>query len=197
MTFTTTHFSDYAVVYNPVSFNDIPEAAWYSRPVSFIAARGITAGTGNGRFSPEATLTRGEFVVLLMRAYGISPDENPAENFSDAGNSYFAGYLAVAKRLGISAGVGNNMFAPGNEITRQEMFTMLYNPLRVIGQLPEGNSGRKLSDFSDVGQISPWVMDAMTMLVKTGIIAGDGKELTPQGKSTRAQMAQILYVLLR
>lgn len=196
VTFTTTHFSDYAVVYNPVSFCDVPETAWYNKPVSFIAARGITVGTGNGRFSPESTLTRGEFIVLLMRAYGISPDEKPTDNFSDAGNGYFAGYMAAAKRLGISAGIGNNMFAPNNEITRQEMFTMLYNALKAIGQMPEGDSGRELSDFSDASQIAPWARNAMTVLVKTGIIKGNGKGLIPTGKATRAQMAQMLYELL-
>ena len=195
VTFTTTHFSDYAVVYNRVSFNDVPENAWYSNPVSFIAAREITKGTGNGKFSPEATLTRGEFIVLLMRAYGISPDENPTDNFSDAGNGYFAGYLAAAKRLGISAGVGNNKFAPNNEITRQEMFTMLYNALRVIGQRPEGESGRILSDFSDAALIAPWAKDAMDLFVKTGIIVGSNNTLSPNGKTTRAQMAQVLYTL--
>ncbi len=196
VTFTTTHFSDYAVVYNPVSFKDVPENVWYNKPVSFIAARGITSGTGNGRYSPESILTRGEFIVLLMRAYGISPDDNPTENFSDAGYGYFAGYLAAAKRLGISAGVGNNMFAPGTEITRQEMFTMIYNALKAIDMLPEGESGRKLSDFTDAGQIAPWAKDAMTLLVKTGTIVGSGATLTPLGKSTRAQMAQVLYNIL-
>ena len=65
------------------------------------------------------------------------------------------GYLAAAKRLGISAGVGDNLFAPENAITRQEMFTLLYNGLKVIGKLPRGNSGKTLSDFSDAGDIAP------------------------------------------
>ena len=68
----------------------------------------ITKGTGAGKFSPEALLTRGEFIVMLMRAYEIKADDNPADNFADAGNTYYTGYLAAAKRLGISKGVGNN-----------------------------------------------------------------------------------------
>lgn len=193
--FSTTHFSDFAVAYNKVSFNDVEENAWYSKPVSFIAARGITAGTSKGKYSPEAILTRGEFLVLLMRAYNISPDESPTENFSDAGNGYFTGYLAAAKRLGISAGVGNNMFAPNNEITRQEMFTMLYNALEALNQLPEGGSNRNLSDFTDAELISPWAKKAMTLLVETGTIVGSNGVLNPHGKTTRAQMAQALYNL--
>ncbi len=77
VTFTTTHFSDYAVAYNKVSFKDVAESAWYSKAVGFIAAREITAGTGGGNFSPEAKLTRGQFIVMLMKAYDIAPDADP------------------------------------------------------------------------------------------------------------------------
>lgn len=197
VTFNTTHFSDYAVAYNQVSFSDVAANAWYNKAVSFIAARDITGGTGNGNFSPDAKLTRGEFIVLLMRAYGISADTNAADNFADAGNTYYTGYLAAAKRLGISSGVGNDLYEPGKEITRQEMFTLLYNALKVIGQLPQGQSGRSLSDFADAGQVDAWAKDAMTLLVKSGIVAGNGGKLAPTSTTVRAEIAQVLYNLLR
>ncbi len=130
-----------------------------------------------------------------MRAYGIAPDANPTDNFADAGSTYYTNYLAAAKRLGISNGVGNNMCAPGKEITRQEMFTLLYNALNVIGRLPEGN-GRLLSDFTDADGIAPWALEAMKRLVETGIVSGDGGKLNPTGTTTRAEMAQVLYNLL-
>jgi len=194
--FTTTHFSYFAVGYNKVSFTDVAENAWYNNAVSFIAARGITSGTGNGRFSPELNLTRGQFITLLLKAYRIAADENPINNFADAGNTWYTGYLAAARRLGISAGVGNNMFAPDKEITRQEMVTLLYNALKVIGQLPKGVSGKKLADFTDTGSIAPWAKEAMAYLVETGNISGSGGKLEPTGGTTRAQMAQVLYNLI-
>lgn len=195
VTFDTTHFSDYAVAYNNVHFSDVVDGAWYSRAVSFIAAREITDGTGNGMYSPSARLKRGEFLVLMMRAYGIAPDKNPTDNFADAGNTYYTGYLSAAKRLGISAGLGNNLYAPSKEITRQEMFALLYNALKVIRQLPQGSSGKNLSDFTDAGQIGSWAMNAMTLLVETGTVGGSGGKLNPTGTTTRAEMAQVLYNL--
>lgn len=201
-TFRTTHFSYYAVGYNSVSFTDVPYTAWYYDAVSYLAAREITSGTGDTTFSPGAKLTRGEFIVMLVRACGISPDESSTDNFSDAGNTYYTGYLAAARRLGISAGVGNNLFAPGREITRQEMFTLLYNALKVIGQLqqgtklPDGSSGKTLTDFTDAGRIDSWAEAAMTLLVKTGIAGGSGGKLSPTATATRAEMAQVLYNLL-
>lgn len=196
VTFTTTHFSYYAVGYNKASFNDVAAGVWYNKPVSFIAARDITTGTGGGNFSPDAKLTRGQFIVMLMKAYGIDPDANPADNFSDAGSTYYTGYIAAAKRLGITNGVGKNLFAPEKEITRQEMFTLLYNALKVIGQLPEGDSGKTLSDFTDAGQIDSWAKEAMTLLVETGTVGGNAGTLTPTSTTTRAEMAQVLYNLL-
>jgi len=92
--------------------------------------------------------------------------------------------------------VGNNMYAPEKEITRQEMFTMLYNALKVIGQLPESDSGKTLSDFSDAEEIDTWAVTAMTLLVETGTISGSGERLTPKGTTTRAELAQVLYNLL-
>lgn len=191
-----THFSDYAVAYNPVRFSDVAADAWYSKAVGFIAARGITDGMGDGTYRPDARLTRGEFIVLVMRAYAIAPDERPTDNFSDAGDACYTGYLAAAKRLGISAGTGNNMFAPGREITRQETFTLLYNALKAIGQLPEGNSGKTLDSFTDAGLIDSWAMDAVRLFAETGTIGGNAGKLDPTGTTTRAEMAQVLYNLL-
>ncbi|MEM5767359.1 MAG: S-layer homology domain-containing protein, partial [Bacillota bacterium] len=104
--------------------------------------------------------------------------------------------LAAAKRLGISAGVGNNLFVPDKEITRQEMFTLLYNGLKAIGKLPRGNSGKSLSAFRDAGDIAPWAKDAMTLFAETGTIGGSDGKLAPADTTTRAQMAQVLYSLL-
>lgn len=131
-----------------------------------------------------------------MRAYGIAPDDNPTDNFADAGNTYYTGYLAAAKRLGITKGVGNNLYSPGNNITRQEMFTLLYNALKVINRLPKDDLGKTMSSFADENRIAPWAKEAMDYLVKAGTISGSGGKLYPENTSSRAEMAQVLYNLL-
>lgn len=196
ITFTTNHFSMYAVGYNKVSFKDVAANAWYSDAVGFVAARGITTGTGDGNYSPEDKLTRSQILVMVMRAYGIKPEADSKNNFADSGSTYYTGYLAAAKRLGISGGIGNNMFAPEKEITRQEMFTLLYNALKAAGELPQGTEGKTLSSFSDAGQVASWAKDAMTLFVKTGTVSGSGGKLAPASMTTRAEMAQVLYSLL-
>ncbi|HEX2926142.1 MAG TPA: S-layer homology domain-containing protein, partial [Ruminiclostridium sp.] len=197
ISFKTNNLSNFAVGYNKISFNDVAADAWYSKAVGFIAARGISTGTGNGKFSPGEKLTRGEFLTMVMKANGMKADEKMSDNFIDAGNKYYTGYLAAAKRLGISDGVGNNRFAPEKEITREEMFTLLYNILKLTDELPAGNSGKSLEEFSDTNDISAWAKPAMSMFAETGILGGDLGKLSPKVTTNRAQMAQVLYNLIK
>jgi len=197
VTFKTDHFSTYAVGYNKLFFDDVADDAWYSQAVSFAAARGITTGAGNNLFKPDAALTRAQFMVMVMRANNILPVGSTKDNFADAGSYYYTGYLAAAKKLGISKGVGDNLFAPGREITRQEMCTLLYNALQMLNEQPAGTAGKSLEDFSDADQIAPWATEAMTCLVKAGIINGSNGELLPEDVVSRAQMVQIMYNLMK
>ena len=100
---------------------------------------GLPRGLELGISARTTFLTRGQFIVMLMRAYGIQADQRSTDNFSDAGNAYYTNYLAVAKRLGITTGVGNNKFAPDNEISRQDMFTLLYRTLDILGEATQAN----------------------------------------------------------
>ncbi|NLN48900.1 MAG: PKD domain-containing protein, partial [Clostridiales bacterium] len=194
--FTTRHFSRFAVGYNKVFFKDVAVDAWYYRAVCFIAARKIASGTAIGMYSPEASLSRGQFIVMLMKAYNIAPEKNLNDNFVDASNTYYTEYLAAAKRLKISEGIGNNMFAPDRMITRQEMFTLLYNTLKILGQLPKGKGDKTLSYFKDIYNIAPWSREPIIFLIETGILMGIEDKLCLTDIATRAEMAQILYNLL-
>ncbi|MEM5768150.1 MAG: leucine-rich repeat protein [Bacillota bacterium] len=198
VSFTTDHFSQYAVGYNKVEFSDIKAGAWYENAVDFTAARGIVTGTGNGNYSPDGRLTRGQLLVMLMRAYGIEPDTDLSNNFSDAGNTYYTGYLAAAKRLDITEGLGNNLYAPYKQITRQEMFALLYNTLKVIGELPEGTekADGTIAGYSDADSVASWAKDAVGVLAGADIIGGSNGKLSPKSTTTRAEMAQVLYNLL-
>jgi hypothetical protein len=197
--FTTSHFSKFIVGYNQVSFTDVLPGSWYKNAVDFIAAREITSGTAPGIFSPDAKLTRAQFVVLLMNAYQINiqnqESTNQIQNFSDAGNTYYTNHLKAAKALGIVNGVGNNLFAPEKEITRQEMFVMLHNALKVIDEVPEVVISKDLSSFNDANQIDDWANEAFKTLVNAGIVTGSNNKLNPTHNTTRAEIAQVLYNL--
>ncbi|MGI2298103.1 S-layer homology domain-containing protein [Paenibacillus sp. GXUN7292] len=202
ITFKTPYVTKYAVAYNKIDFADVADHAWYYDAVTFAAARGITTGVGNGNFGSEQTVTRAQALVMLMRAFGIDADENAGNaenaenNFSDAGDSYYTGYLAAAKRLGITAGVGNNLFAPDRQITRQEMFVLTYNLLKSNHELPVGTTAKNLADFKDAGEVAGYANDAVELFIKTGIISGNNGNIMPVDSASRAQFVQILYNVL-
>ncbi|NMO94299.1 S-layer homology domain-containing protein [Paenibacillus lemnae] len=196
MDLTTGNVSTFAIGYHKVTFSDVAPAHWSHAAVTYLAAREITDGTGKDVFSPGAKLTRGQFIVMLMRTYGIEPDENAANNFSDAGDTYYSDYLAASKRLGLSTGVGGNKFAPEREITRQDMFMLLYRALELLGEVPGEKGNLTAGDYSDAGQISGYALEAMDHLIQSGMITGSGGKLNPKSTTTRAEMAQVLYNLL-
>lgn len=175
---------------------DVPEKSLYGKAVGFIAARGITKGTGDGLYSPDAKLTRAQFLVMMMRAYGIEADTNTVDNFSDAGNTYYSKYLATAKKLGVCSGVGNNRFAPDREITRQEIFVLLYNTLELFNKQPKEFMDKNIEDFQDFAEIAPWAITAMQYFIKRGITNGNDSRLFPTVTVTRAEIAQVFYNLL-
>lgn len=197
MVFNTNHFSTYAIGHNKMIFNDVAEEAWYQGAVTFIAARNFTSGTGNDNFSPDASLTRGQFITLLLKAYEIKGDASFENNFADAGNTYYTDYLATAKKLGISEGIGNNLFGPEREITREDMFVMLYKTLEITEQLPKVMSEKGLSDFYDSGNVATYAQKAINYLIEANIIGGNNSNLSPREITTRAQMAQVLYKLMK
>jgi hypothetical protein len=196
VSFETTHFSYYAVGYNAVAFEDVSSSDWYYDAVAFCAARQITSGTDEGSFSPNVELTRGQFMVMLMKAYGIEADNVITTNFFDAGDTYYTGYLSAAKRLGIASGIGNNLFAPDLKITRQDMSTLLYHALTVLGEMPASATDASLAAFSDADAIAAYAQEAMSAFVSAGVISGHEGALDPTGSATRAQIAQMLYNLL-
>lgn len=194
--FQVSHFSQFALGYNFIAFTDVPEGAEYYDAVTFCAARGITNGTGNGRFTPEGKLKRGEFIVMCLRAFGIEPDANPSDNFADAGNTWYTGYLAAAKRLNISNGTGGNLYEPEKTLTTQDMLTLFYRALKELNRLPAPKSGNQPSDFSDSGLIASYAGEAYEVLIAADIITGRGGKLEPDGDALRLAMAQVLRALM-
>jgi len=194
--FSTEHFSQYIIGYNKIEFADVASSSWYASAVSYLAAREITSGTDENHFSPNANITRGQFIVLLLNAYGIEADGAGSDNFADAGNTYYTGYLAAAKRLGIANGYEGNVFAPNDTISRQELFTLLYRALTVLDKEPASKGGASLSDFSDRTDVAGYALESLEALVEAGVVSGSEGKLNPRAASTRAQVAQVLYNLL-
>ena len=174
-------------------FVDVNEGDWFYDAVMFVLKKGITKGVSETEYAPQGKVTRAQFITMLCRAYEI--EEMTGENFADCGNTWYTGYLAAAKQLGISNGVGDNMFAPEKEITREEMVTLIYNYLKSINKVTEETA--ELS-FADSDNVSEWAKTAVAYAAKNGIVNGKGNNIfDPQGTATRAELAQIFYNMFK
>ena len=110
---------------NASSFSDVPASAYYARSVAWAVENGITTGTGNGRFSPDATCTRAQSVTFLYRALSARA-EGTAEFRDVPKNAYYADAVAWAAANGITTGIGGGLFGPDNDCTRAQIVTFLF-----------------------------------------------------------------------
>ncbi|QUL57106.1 glycosyl hydrolase 53 family protein [Paenibacillus tritici] len=191
--FQTTSLADYAVGYNEVTFNDVSPESGYSGAVGYLAARGIVNGVGGNEFAPEKQVTRADFLMMVMKAYGIEPEAGVTGNFSDAGNKYYSGYLGTARKLGLVTGVGGNQFRPEATISRQDVSVIVYNLLKQLDELPASTEGKSLDSYIDSAAVSVYAQDAVKVLVQTGVITGTEHKLAPKALATRAEIAQIVF----
>ena len=107
------------------SFSDVPADSYYAKAVAWAVENGITTGTGDGKFSPEATCTRAQSVTFLCRAVG-KPFEGEVV-FSDVpADSYYANAVAWAVKNKVTNGVAEGLFGPDNSCTRAQIVTFLY-----------------------------------------------------------------------
>ena len=111
---------------NMSSFADVPADAFYAKAVAWAVENGITGGTGDGKFSPDATCTRAQSVTFLYRAAGIPAVSGSAEFGDVATNAYYADAVAWAAKNGITGGIGGGLFGSGNDCTRAQIVTFLY-----------------------------------------------------------------------
>ena len=107
------------------SFADVSMDAYYAKAVAWAVENGITTGTGDGKFSPDATCTRAQSVTFLFRAIGKLVDSKA--EFSDVlTDSYYANAVAWAVENGVTNGIGDGLFGPDNSCTRAQIVTFLY-----------------------------------------------------------------------
>ena len=107
-------------------FSDVPADSYYAKAVAWAVENGITGGTGDGKFSPDAACTRAQAVTFLYRASG-APAVSGNAAFSDvAANAYYAAAVKWAEKNGITGGIGGGLFGSGNDCTRAQIVTFLY-----------------------------------------------------------------------
>lgn len=173
------------------NFTDVEENGWYHTGVDFMVKNGFMNGVADDAFDVDGNLTRAQLVTILYRIAG-EPESTATNPFADvADGQWYTNAVIWAAENGIVKGVNTTTFAPNDQITREQIATILFRYAKA--EKVEG----KLAGFPDAEKVSDYAADAMAWAVEQGLINGisesDGKTyLAPQETATRAQIAVIL-----
>lgn len=176
-------------------FYDTQPDWFYSDALDYCHAEGIINGLDEHTFGPSATLNRAQLVTMLYRHAG-SPTVEGENSFADVPEGQFYTDAVVwAAANGIVNGYEDGSFRPGNQISRQEIVTMLY---RYVVMLDKDNGERDdLAAFEDLDQLMGYALEPMQWAVANGVINGlSDTVLGPQQSANRAQTVTILYRII-
>ena len=172
-------------------FSDVTESDWFYDAVTYAYENGLMDGVGTGLFAPNSETTRAQLVTILYRLAG-QPAPSGDSGFSDVETGiWYTDAVAWAAQNGIVNGVSDTQFAPGDDITREQLAVILYRYATYQGY--DVSQRADLSGFVDAGTISTYAQEALSWANAQGLVLGfEDDSLRPQGTATRAQIAAVL-----
>lgn len=174
-----------------LNFTDVKESDWFFKGVAYVVDKGVMSGVSENQFDPSGKLTRAMLVQMLYNME--SRPACDAENaFMDVPvGQWYTDAVIWANDAKIVSGMGDGLFAPNMEITREQMVAMLYNYAKYKGY--DVSASADLSKFADNASVSTWAQPSMQWAVAEGYISGMGdSQLAPQGTATRAEIASVI-----
>ncbi len=177
-------------------FSDISSVEWAREGILYLSENNIINGYEDNTFRPNNSITREEFVAIIVRAFGIE-QQNADSSFADVNPSdWYYGYVSSAVNAGIIKGVDDINFGTGETISRQDMCTIM-NRVIESKNLDIDKKYSKL-EFSDYSEIADYAKDAVSVLQQMGVVNGMGDNMfVPDGDVTRAMAAKVVYQMIQ
>lgn len=174
------------------TFSDIANVEWAKESIEALAEMGVLSGKGDGKFAPDDSVTREEFVKIIVAAFELEDTDAECDFVDVSKDSWSYSFIASANKLGIVSGDGAS-FNPKSGISRQDMAVIIHRVFEYLGAEIKGDA----IAFDDNSEISDYAKSAVEALTAAGIINGMGDgTFAPAGKVTRAQAAKVVYGLL-
>jgi len=186
-TTTTEPTSTPAPMFNP--FTDLKPNHWAFDSVLVLVANEIIAGYPDKTVRPELEITRAEMAVIVAKAVGLEPIENPELGFEDSSDigGWAAGYVQAAVSKEIIVGYDDNTFRPSSRLTREEMVVMVMK-----AYMYEAVENVEL-DFTDLSDIGSWSMGYVAKSVEMEFVEGyPDQSFKPKKDVTRAEASAVI-----
>ena len=173
-------------------FTDVKLGDWFFDSVKYAEQNGLINGTTDTTFAPNDNLTRAMLVTILYRAEG-EPAVNKSIPFGDVDmGGYYANAVIWAKQNNIVSGHTENEFAPNDNITREQIATIIYRYAQYKGVAPVGAWAIRL-DYADIADVADYAGAGVMYCTKDKIMTGKGDNMfCPKDNATRAEIAAIL-----
>ena len=186
--------ADGVYVVNSLSYPFADANGWGKSFIAALYNRGIINGKSETAFEPDASITREEFVKLVVELFDLN-DTALKVDFKDvAEGAWYYSYVASAYENNIVSGIGENMFGTGQKIKRQDMAKIINTVLEANGIRADKASS---SVFKDYGTISDYAKDHVLAIFGLGIISGDDNgNFNPNQFATRQEAAKMVYGML-
>lgn len=190
VTFLAPQSGTYRFISNPVAFSDTANH-WAAESIAFCAMRELFKGVGDGRFAPDAPMTRAMFATVLYRIAGM-PAVSGTNSFYDvAAGQWYTNAILWGQSTGIINGYGNGFFGTNDLVTREQMCVMLSRYLQWAGYELQAAAAAK--QFSDNAQIADWAAESVRFCQIHGLINGRPNGLfAPKANATRAENSAVL-----
>ena len=176
----------------PFPFKDVKEADWYYNSVKYCTDNKIIYGTTDTTFSPNNNLTRANLVTILWRMEGSKVEGNNQKFVDVTKNQYYYDAVNWAASKGIVNGYEDGKFRPNNNITREQLATILMNYAKYKGK--DTRERTDLNKFVDNKGISSYAKDSISWAVAKNVMSGkvNGTRIDPAGTASRAEAAAMI-----
>lgn len=183
-----------------ITFIDLPVNHWAREIITFMVGQGFLKGYPDGTCRPDQPVSRAEFTALLVRVAGLQEEGGTAAFADLAPATWYYRVVAAAANHGLVKGYNAKQFGPRDQVTREQVATMLTRVLQqkeIPAALNEGRISELLGRFKDTKEISAWAEVAAAEAVKQGLVSGyPDRTFKPQNTATRAEVAAMLKRLL-
>lgn len=171
-------------------YTDVKTTDWYYSYVQTVVEAGLFQGVSSTSFSPNLNMTRAMFVTVLGRLEGINAGDYTTNKYSDVSTGqWYTGYVAWATQNGIVNGYDNGKFGINDNITREQMCTMIVRYLDYL-ELTSDLNVMNIT-FADKAQISDWAERSVSICQQLGLVVGSDNKFRPKDGSTRAEVATV------
>lgn len=168
------------IVKSNINIIDI-KGHWAESQINSFVSSGHINGYGDGRFKPDDSITRAEFIKIFNKYFGLT--KTSGKVFDDTKTHWAKREIDIAVTNGVANGVSLTEFQPDEPITREQAAKMISNYKKL-----DDTNHDKVAKYKDMNQVSNWALNSVEGIIELGYMNGyEDNTFRPKNNITRAE----------